>query len=108
MEIVRVDETGELAEATASGEWKRRRKIALVANVLANVLNDWPKITPQRNQACQPKHRSQINEGLLSYTVDRYAGKRVTTGVPMGSCVCHFTVGDAESLSFQAQLCLIR
>ena len=47
METVRVDETGELAEATASGEWKRRRKIALVANDLVNVLNNWPKIHPK-------------------------------------------------------------
>jgi hypothetical protein len=46
-EIVRVDEIGEFAAAMASGEWKRRRRIALVANVLTNVLKNWPKIHPK-------------------------------------------------------------
>jgi hypothetical protein len=75
VEIVRVDEIGELAAAMASGEWKRRRKIALVANILTNVLNERPKTHPKRNQACQPKHSSQTNKCLLSYAVDRYGEK---------------------------------
>jgi hypothetical protein len=47
VETVRGDEIGEFAAAMASGEWKRRRKIALVANILVNVLNDRPKIHPK-------------------------------------------------------------
>jgi hypothetical protein len=87
-----------LTAAMATGEWKRRKKIAVVANVFKNR----PKNTPQRNQACQPKTLQPRSWRACCVTRLIVTRKKGLLQLPQwGAAYATSTGGEAESLKFR-------